>query len=132
MRMMKNSRKAMLAALAAPALVLVTATSTPAAAAVPQVSTIGPCHLWSDNETAGGWCDGTGPNWQYAAVATCANGVDPIGVQHWAGDRRGSYGYCSSAHSTLVHGDMIVTYNNLDMCDFVISKNAGSYTTHSC
>lgn len=103
-----------------------------AATAAPLSSWIGPCHLWSDTETAGGWCDGNGPNWDYQAVSNCANQVNPIGPQRWAGDRRGSYGCCSEVNSQLSYGYMYVTYNGMVICDFYIAPRSGTFTTATC
>lgn len=118
---MARSRKKMAAILAAAALVLgtTTATAAPAAAATvrPMTSWLGACHPWNDNETAGGWCDGNGPNWTYQAVALCENIVQvtwiTTGVVRWAGDRRGSYAYCSTRNGFLVQGWIYVYYNNV-------------------
>jgi hypothetical protein len=43
----------------------------------------------------GGWVDGNGPD-SYQAVGICKNGTNPKGDIRWAGDRRGSFVYCSS------------------------------------
>ncbi|MFC3893341.1 hypothetical protein ACFOWZ_17850 [Lentzea rhizosphaerae] len=43
----------------------------------------------------GGWVDGNGPD-SYQAVGVCNNGTVRYGTVRWAGDRRGSFVYCSS------------------------------------
>jgi hypothetical protein len=42
----------------------------------------------------GGWVDGNGPD-SYQAVGVCKNGSTRYGAERWAGDRRGSFVYCS-------------------------------------
>lgn len=42
----------------------------------------------------GGWVDGNGPD-SYQAIAVCKNGSPRQGDVRWAGDRRGSFVYCS-------------------------------------
>lgn len=56
----------------------------------------GKCHPFHDSNTVGGWCDGNGPDYRYAAFGKCRNdNYVTYGVTRWAGDRRGSYVYCA-------------------------------------
>ncbi|WP_055490795.1 hypothetical protein [Streptomyces sp. TP-A0356] len=50
---------------------------------------------WHDRNTAGGFCDGQGPNWSYQTHAQCKDGTLTSGARRWAGDRRWSYAYCA-------------------------------------
>lgn len=107
---MNRSRQRILAAMAVAPIVLgsaVAANATSAAASVrPMSSWIGTCHPWTDGVSFGGWCDGNGPNWTYRATGICYNGNSyrTWGVSHWAGDRRGSYGYCNTNGGYYIEG----------------------------
>jgi hypothetical protein len=57
-------------------------------------SWLGPCYPVRYTRSAGGWCDGNGPNWRYQGYVGCTDGREYWGPVRWAGDRRGSYGYC--------------------------------------
>lgn len=59
---------------------------------------IGSCYVWRAAHSAGGWCDGNGPDWTYRAFVNCTGG-SRSGVSHWAGDRRGSVAECPSGTS---------------------------------
>ena len=61
---------------------------------------IGDCYPNRYIITAGGWCDGNGPDWTYQAVVTCTNGGQYWGDRRWAGDRRGSTAGCPSGTTT--------------------------------
>ena len=115
---MTRSLKGLSAALSGAMLMLgTTAVAAPASAsaerAVSSSSWLGTCYPWNDSETAGGWCNGNGPNWTYEGWAICNDGVQQFSVfgpMRWAGDRRGSYGYCSGL-GPLVKGYINVFYN---------------------
>lgn len=75
-------------------------TSADAASSIKPASSIVGCIPWNDKYTAGGWCDGTGPDWEYEVWADCldtSTGTEHtyLGVERWAGDQRQSYAYCS-------------------------------------
>jgi hypothetical protein len=118
---MIRSHRGIGAALTGAALVLGTAAAAaPASAATvrPMTSWIGACHPWNDNRTVGGWCDGNGPNWTYNASGVCTNGKTEwgaYGVTRWAGDRRGSYAYCSTRGGYYISGSGVlnVYYNGV-------------------
>ena len=55
---------------------------------------LGTCHPYRTNLTAGGWCDGNGPDWTYQGVCY-SNSVYRYGPMKWAGDRNGSRAECS-------------------------------------
>ena len=57
---------------------------------------LGTCYPQVGSYWGGGWCDGNGPDWHYYGWVHCSNGWNYYGVDRWAGDRRGSYGYCPS------------------------------------
>ena len=57
-------------------------------------SWLGNCYPVRYTRSAGGWCDGNGPNWRYQGFVGCTDGREYWGPVRWAGDRRGSYGYC--------------------------------------
>ena len=61
---------------------------------------IGACYVNRGTNWAGGWCDGNGPDWTYRGVVYCSNGGAYLGINHWAGDRRGSYAECPSGYAT--------------------------------
>lgn len=85
---MKAIRAIALTGAAVSALVLGGITPTFAATAQPQVGGLEGClPMWHDNNTAGGWCDGTGPS-SYQAWADCKDGTVATGVWRWDGDRR--------------------------------------------
>jgi hypothetical protein len=112
---MTRTRK-ILTALGAAGLVLGTASTASAAPASgsPPISWLGSCYPWHDSQTGGGWCDGQGPNWTYRAWVQCkGNGITwvTMGPSHWAGDRRGSYGYCSTEGGNFLAGFIMVYYN---------------------
>lgn len=118
---MPGSRKGVLAALATAALILgTTAATAPASAAVsPMTSWLGACHPWNDSRTAGGWCDGNGPTYQYQVVATCTKPgtfgsvvTYANGPRRWAGDQRQSYAYCSTTGAWLWQGWIYVYYGS--------------------
>jgi hypothetical protein len=77
----------------------------------PNTSFIGTCYTFRGVNSAGGWCDGNGPNWVYQSRVFCATGVDYTGVTRWAGDRRGSTATCPS--SNAVKGGLDVYYNGI-------------------
>jgi hypothetical protein len=65
---------------------------------------IGKCYPWYvSSSTAGGWCDGNGPN-TYRGWASCSNYHIYYGVIRWAGDRRGSFGVCPSGTHVWAYG----------------------------
>jgi len=91
-----------LAALAMTAPLTIT-TTTPAQAA----GSISTCYTWISPSApghAGGWCDGTGPDWTYRGIVRCSNGTHFLGISRWAGDRRGSSGTCASTRSAVSGG----------------------------
>jgi hypothetical protein len=119
---MTRSPKGLSAVLAGAALIMGTlAAAAPASAATarpmrPASSWLGTCYPWNDNETAGGWCNGNGPNWTYEGRAVCNVAgfqYDEFGPSRWAGDRRGSYGYCSTDGGVLVSGYLSLFYNGV-------------------
>jgi hypothetical protein len=70
---------------------------------------LGTCYAQFPNSwTAGGWCDGNGPDWTYRGVVHCSNGGSYFGVMRWAGDRRKSFGLCQN--STGVWGGLYYFY----------------------
>jgi hypothetical protein len=71
---------------------------------------IGDCYANRGTFSAGGWCDGNGPDWTYQAVVTCTNGGQYWGVRRWAGDRRGSYAECPAG--TTTSGGLYYYYQN--------------------
>jgi len=81
----------------------------PAAAVRPDAGWLGNCYPAVGSNWGGGWCDGNGPDWVYQGHVYCSNGGTYYGVVHWAGDRRGSYGYCPSG-SYAVGGGLTVWY----------------------
>ncbi|MGH3416977.1 MAG: hypothetical protein ACRDVE_22045 [Actinocrinis sp.] len=97
---------------AAPASAATTATAhqgtvralTPAGTVRPDAGWLGTCYGSHGSNWGGGWCDGNGPDWVYQGFVDCTNGGEYYGVVHWAGDRRGSYGYCPSGSSTVNYG----------------------------
>jgi hypothetical protein len=107
---MNRSRQRILTAMAGASIVLGSAVAaTPASAATsvrPMSSWIGTCYTWTDGVSFGGWCDGNGPNWTYRTTGGCYNGHSyrTSGVSRWAGDRRGSYGYCNTNGGYYVEG----------------------------
>lgn len=89
--------------------------TTGKAATAPQVGTaalsgwLGTCYPQFPNGwTAGGWCDGNGPDWTYRGVVHCSNGGSYLGAQRWAGDRRKSFGLCQN--STGIWGGLYYYY----------------------
>jgi hypothetical protein len=44
----------------------------------------------------GGWVDGNGPD-SYYALAVCKDWSVALGVEHWAGDHRGSLATCPTS-----------------------------------
>jgi len=94
------------------------AAMTPATAAAPMGSWIGACYPWNDGVTAGGWCNGNGPNWTYYTYAICERGSNSwitSGPLRWAGDRRQSYSYCSrnvGYGSGVIYQAWIVVFYN--------------------
>jgi hypothetical protein len=70
---------------------------------------LGTCYPQYPNSwTAGGWCDGNGPDWTYQGVVHCSNGGSYYGVVRWAGDRRKSFGLCQ--YSTGIWGGLYYYY----------------------
>ena len=117
--MVRPHKGAVAAALAAAALVLgTTAAAAPASAATVRLGGFfDTCYPWNDSETGGGWCNGQGPDWTYQATAFCENSAGQSwgtsGVARWAGDRRGSYAYCSTQHGRFVYGELNVYQNGV-------------------
>ena len=72
-------------------------------------SWIGTCYAARYTRSAGGWCDGNGPNWRYQGYVGCTDGREYWGPVRWAGDRRGSYGYCPTG-SYMNYGGVQVLY----------------------
>jgi hypothetical protein len=70
--------------------------ATPASAAPVRASAswLGSCYPQANATSAGGWCDGQGPNWRYQGYVGCTDGREYWGPARWAGDRRKSFGYC--------------------------------------
>ena len=102
---MKRSVLVAVSAMGSAAVALSLVAAFPAAAnAAAQQSWLGSCYTWHDNRTAGGWCDGNGPDYTYATTAACTNGGIAFGPSRWAGDRRESYAYCSSIGQYLTAG----------------------------
>ncbi|WP_078894268.1 hypothetical protein [Streptomyces sp. CT34] len=95
--MKKAKRAAMTLALAGMVLGGVVTVAGPAQAS----GRSGPCHTWHDGHTAGGWCDGRGPDYAYQTQAECLSNGSPgqlymeFGPTRWFGDRRQSYAYCA-------------------------------------
>ena len=65
---------------------------------------IGTCHP----QQYGGWCEGNGPDWQYAGYVTCAaqssGRKDYPGPLRWAGDPTGSTAKCTPGTSYVWGG----------------------------
>jgi hypothetical protein len=111
---MPRRAKAILAVAATTLSVLSTSASAHAASAPthskptplsPNAGWIGKCYPQLLSSTVGGgWCDGNGPDWVYQGFVDCTNGWEYYGVVHWAGDRRGSYGYCPSGTTVTSYG----------------------------
>ena len=81
----------------------------PPSSAVALAGWLGRCYPQFPNSwTAGGWCDGNGPDWTYRGVVHCSNGGSYFGVMRWAGDRRKSFGLCQN--STGVWGGLYYFY----------------------
>jgi hypothetical protein len=81
----------------------------PASSAVVLSGWLGRCYPQFPNSwTAGGWCDGNGPDWTYRGVVHCTNGASYFGVMRWAGDRRKSFGLCQ--YSSGVWGGLYYFY----------------------
>lgn len=84
-------------ALVAATLVSTFALAGPASAA----GRSGLCHPWHDSYTAGGWCEGHGPNYTYQTHASCRAPSSPTflysrsGPRRSFGDKRKSYAYCA-------------------------------------
>lgn len=55
---------------------------------------LGPCYPQHNATSAGGWCDGNGPDHGYQTRITCTNGRVYYGPSRWAGDTRGSWAWC--------------------------------------
>src|SRR5690242_13768006 len=70
--------------------------AAPATAAEVAPSWFGSTHVTIDGgSTYGGWVDGNGPD-SYMAWADCNDGSVATGVEHWAGDRNGSFAHCDT------------------------------------
>ena len=82
---------------------------TPSATVRPNAGWLGSCYPAYGSNWGGGWCDGNGPDWVYQGHVYCSNGGEYYGVVHWAGDRRGSYGYCPGG-SYAVGGGVTAWY----------------------
>jgi hypothetical protein len=81
----------------------------PASAQMALSGWLGRCYPQFPNSwTAGGWCDGNGPDWTYRGVVHCTNGASYFGVMRWAGDRRKSFGLCQ--YSSGVWGGLYYYY----------------------
>ena len=65
---------------------------------------IGSCFPGRGTDWGGGWCDGNGPDWTYRGAVLCSNGIWYIGVEHWAGDRRGSWPVCPTGRTATTGG----------------------------
>lgn len=94
-------------------------TAAPAQAA----GSIKSCYVWSSYSMpghAGGWCDGTGPDWTYRGLVHCNNGTSYLGISRWAGDRRGSAATCSSG-VTARSGGVRVYYRGAWQFDVTVA-----------
>ena len=78
----------------------------PASPAHAAGSWLGPCYPAHNATSAGGWCDGNGPDHGYQARITCTDGRVYWGPSRWAGDRRGSWAWCPSG-SYLNYGILL-------------------------
>ena len=78
-------------------------------AARPNAGWLGTCYSAYGSNWGGGWCNGNGPDWVYQGYVDCSNGGEYYGVVHWAGDQRGSYGYCPGG-TYAVNGGLYVWY----------------------
>lgn len=107
----RRLRAAVVAVVVAVAPALVAQSSAHAA------GSLGACYVHRSGYTFYGWCDGTGPDYTYAAFASCkVTGQSSIitttwGVTRWAGDRRQSYAACDSSRTPWIHdGGITVAY----------------------
>ena len=92
------------ALLAASAATAVTVMAAPASAGSAKVEWFGDVHVTLNTPTSyGGWVDGNGPD-SYRFFVICSNGKTYNGVTRWAGDRRGSFGYCPSGTTASYKG----------------------------
>jgi hypothetical protein len=76
-------------------------------------SWLGLCYPVRGNTHAGGWCDGNGPNWTYRGIVRCSNNQRYLGVERWAGDRRGSHLECPANTFTLSVSGLEARYNGV-------------------
>jgi hypothetical protein len=74
--------------------VVVTAVLTAAPVSATAQGWLGDCYDTVGIHYAGGWCDGTGPDYGYMGWAVCSVSGLHHGEIRWAGDRRGSYVDC--------------------------------------
>jgi len=70
---------------------------------------LGTCHPVRYTRSAGGWCDGNGPDWRYFGWVYCTDGRDYHGPSRWAGDRSG-------------FRKMKLEINKLKLYDFINNK----------
>ncbi|XTZ16807.1 hypothetical protein ACQSSU_05300 [Micromonospora echinospora] len=78
--------------------------AAPASAATVEPEWFGDVHVTLNTSTSyGGWVDGNGPD-SYRFWVICSNGNTYNGATRWAGDRRGSFGYCPSGTTATYKG----------------------------
>jgi hypothetical protein len=71
---------------------------------------IGNCYPSGGDNWGGGWCDGNGPDYVYQGYVRCTTlGSEYWGPVRWAGDRRGSFGYCP-ANTFMISYDVLGFY----------------------